>query len=494
MGIFRHLAPAASLLLMGLIAGCASSGRQSSPSAVVVPPGVDQQTAAQASRVADSNFVSVDAERRAQQEAEIGQRNLKKVDEFWKVLEQQVQQGALSQEQQASFDRELAQGAQALEKWKALTKNGTDDKAFKSAFQFCQQAQTHLENAVRINPFDKNARVLLSMAYYNLQRYFGESQNHERAISILERLIRIERGEHELYRLLGENYLALKDYRSAGENFARGQYVMIKTSFDAPPDSSLLFYYSYMQADAYARLHNAPAAVKTFKIARNFARTKQEQDDVDNYIKWINWDGGNIPASERWDEIVAMEQKKEYKKLADASLQLIPTLRTRRAKMAVHNKLAIIEFEFLDRKDDAVERMRTVHEALAPEELANPSEEVKLYLNTYGAMLHRLGVDAREAEQRKIALTYFAKAVTFNWDQVAKPLMEMVTLVWNSPDQAVGYAEKALQVGEGVLTAEEACELRSLLVKACKSAGQFDKARNYFTQWKECQARMAATN
>jgi hypothetical protein len=79
--------------------------------------------------------------------------------------------------------------------------------------------------------------------------------------------------------------------------------------------------------------------------------------------------------------------------------------------------------------------------------------------------------------------------VTFKWDQIAKALMETVTLVWNTPEQAVQYGEKALELGEGVLSDAEKCELLSLMVKANKSAGQFDKARTYFESLKKCQEK-----
>ncbi|MFQ5628142.1 MAG: tetratricopeptide repeat protein, partial [bacterium] len=318
---------------------------------------------------------------------------------------------------------------------------------------------------------------------------FGQEKNYQKSVEILERLVRIERGEHELFRLLAENYLAMGEHEKAARYFNIGKEVLIKTSFEGHTAAETLYYYAYMLGDTHARMKNARVAVNMFKAALKFARTEKDKSDVENYVKWINWDSGNISASEKWDEIIALENVKDYKKMASVCEKLLPELQTIEARLSVHQKLAVVEFEFLDRKGQAVERMKKVFEALSPLQLQNPDERTIPILNTYGAMLYRLGVDARNRDERKIALAYFSKASAFKWDQMAKALMEMVSLVWNTPRQAVNYGEKALQLGENVLTATEKCELLSLMVKAHKSAGQFEKARTYFNTWKKCQEK-----
>ncbi|MDQ7064361.1 MAG: hypothetical protein Q9P90_08935 [candidate division KSB1 bacterium] len=471
-----------------LLSACALPLRRPTKRVLRVPPGLDSTTVVQANRLANENFVSARRENEARKHAEVGKKSLKRVDDFWAYLEQRVERNPMSASEQAQFDREMAKGAQALQRWKALTKNGTDERAFQRALQYCLKAQQHLETAVRLNPFDKNARLLLAVTYYNLQNIFGQDQNFKKAVEILERLTRIEKGEHDLFRLLAENYMQLKDYRRALENFARAETVLIKTSFEAPPDTATLFYYAYMQGDMYARLYNAPAAVKKFAMAKTYARTEQERKDVENYLAWINWDGGNIRASEVWDEILALEAKKSYDRMARLCKKLLPKLQTKKAKLAVHHKLAVVEFEFLNRKETAVERMKAVYEALgAVAQSRNRPPEVQQYLDTYGAMLYRMGVDALERQQKKLALAYFTKSIEFDWNQVAKSYVEMVTLLWNSPEKAIYFGEKALAHAEGALSSRESCELLSLMVKAHKSAGLYDKARDYFQQWKQCR-------
>jgi hypothetical protein len=101
-------------------------------------------------------------------------------------------------------------------------------------------------------------------------------------------------------------------------------------------------------------------------------------------------------------------------------------------------------------------------------------------------MLYRLGIAARDQQEKKLSLAYFTKAASFEWDQVAKAYVEMVTLLWNDPEQAIFYGKKALANNNG-LSAEESDELLSLMVRAHKSAGLYDEARLFFQKWKQTQ-------
>lgn len=478
----------ASVWLIGVL-GCASSGGKYVKK-LNVPPGLDSTTVVRSLEIANNSFVSTQKEKEAEILSKKGEKDLDQVDEFWAYLKQDMKkQTKLSSSDKRQFDREMNLGSQNLAKWKKLTNNGTNESRAKEAMKYCQQAKQHLETAVKLNPFDRNARVLLAVTYYNLQHMFGLEKNYEKSIEILERLTRIEKGEHELFRLLAENYLAVKNYEQAMLNFQQAQKIMLKTSFEAPPDTSMLFYYMYAQGDAYARMYDEVRALKAFQVAETFARSPQEKADLDNYIKWIQWDNGNIRASELYDKILALEFEKKFDTMAQACEKLIPMLKTKKAKMSVYHKLAVVEFEILGRKAQAVERMRMVYETLEYENFGMTPKEIQPFYDSYGAMLYRLGVEARDKQEKKLALAYFNKAASFKWEQVAKAHIELVTLLWNDPEQAIFHGKKALANTNG-LTNEESDELLSLMVRAHKSAGLYDEAREYFTKWKQSRSKL----
>ncbi len=471
-----------------IIIGCASSGSKQAKR-IEVPPGLDSATVVQSLEVAKTNFVTAEQEEKAEQLGSAGKKELNKVDEFWAYLEQTVKVGGSSSDSVTQlFDRECDLGAQYLERFKKLSKNGTNEKKALEVQGYCQQAKEHLEKAIELNPFDKNARALLAITYYNLQQMFGLEKNYEKSIETLERLTRIEKGEYELFRLLGENYLAVKDYEKALFNIQKAQMVMLKTNFNSNPDTAKLFYYMYAQGDIYARMYDAAKSAKAFQVAEKFARTSQEKADVADYIKWLNWDGGNIRASELWDEILILENKKEYEKMAKTCEQLIPILKTQKAKLFVTHKLAVVEFEILGQKAQAVEKMRMLYDTLAKGEISAKAEEIIPFLNSYGAMLYRLGIEAREKQNKKLALAYFTKATAFKWDQLARAYIELATILWNNPEKVIFYGKKALENNKG-LSPEETNELLSVLVRAHKSAGHYDDAREYYEKWKHNESK-----
>jgi len=223
-------------------------------------------------------------------------------------------------------------------------------------------------------------------------------------------------------------------------------------------------------------------------VAEKFARTPQEKADVENYMKWINWDGGNIRAAELWDKILILENNKAFEKMAKASEKLITILKTKKAKLSVYHKLAVVEFEILGRKAQAVEKMRQVYDTFTRGEIPTTAEEIKPFLNSYGAMLYRLGIEAREKQEKKLALAYFTKAASFEWDQVARSYIELVTILWNDPEKAIFYGKKALDNNNGLST-EDSNELLSLMVRAHKSAGLYEEAREYFKKWKQSESK-----
>ncbi|KAA3657740.1 MAG: hypothetical protein DWQ10_12650, partial [Calditrichaeota bacterium] len=295
---YRVIMLIAWALVFAMIAGCASSGGKMANRKRRLPPGLDSTTVWESGKVADANFVSKRRENEAEKHHAVAKKQSKKVDEFWSFLENGDKPKDLSKNEKAQFDREFASGAKALERWKQITANGERNQMAENARTACLSAKQHLEQAVRLNPFDKNVRMLLAVTYYNLQHIFGQESNYRRAVEILERLVRIEKGEPELYRSLAENYMAMQRWEDAAQQYLKAEYVLKKTAFEAPSDTSKLFFYAYMQGDMTARMQQANAAIALFKKAQFYARTDGEKADVDTYIKWINWDGGQIANSE----------------------------------------------------------------------------------------------------------------------------------------------------------------------------------------------------
>ncbi len=484
-----------NLFLAFAFFACGGAKKSTRTTTRTLPPGLDSATVARANKFGEQNFVSTKRAQKAARAAHLGQARIQKVDAFLAELEKAETRGtALTPAQQADFARALKAGSDNLNAAQTAMNTPPAATTQAAAKASCLAAQRFLEDALRLNPFERNARLLLATTYFHLQRFFGEEKNYVKAVEVLERLVRLEKGEHAVYRLLAENYSALNDYQLALANYRRAEEVMRKLAFMSPPDTALLFYYNFGQGDALARLHEGPNALKAFEAARPFAKSTQDKQDLERYLAWVNWDGGNTRATEQWDKILEMEGEKQFAKAAAACQKLLPVLKTPKARSAVAHKLAVLEFEYLNQQSIAVERMQQLFETLpATEREAPRAEETKSYLNTYGAMLYRLGVEARKQDQKKLSLAYFTKAMSFKWENSARAGLELLPLVWNAPEEAIKYGKLALAANTG-LTPKENCQLMSMLIKAYKSAGQFDEARALFEDWKKCQGEQHAEN
>lgn len=491
----RNLILIFTLFLGCMLNACGGAKKSTRTNTRTLPPGLDSSTVVRANKFGEQNFVSTKREQKAARAKSLGQARLQKVDAFWAYLEKsETDNAALTTAQKTQFERALQAGTENLNAVQATLRHAPSPALSLTAKASCLEAQRFLEEAIRLNPFDRNARLMLAATYYHLQNLFGQEKNYAKAVEVLERLVRLEKGEHAIYRLLAENYLALNAYQLALTHYRRAEEVMRKLAFMTPPDTAMLFYYNFGQGDALARLHDGANALKAFEAARPFARTTQDRQDLERYLAWLNWDGGNTRASEAWDKVLEMERAKQFAPLAAACQNLLATVKTTQARTTVSHKLAVIEFEHLQRPDQAIARMQQVFESLSAAEREAPRTELaQVCLNTYGAMLYRLGVEARKQEQKKLSLAYFSKAMSFKWENAARVGLELLPLVWNAPEEAIKYGKLALAANH-TLSAKENCQLMSMLIKAYKSAGQFDEARVLFEDWKKCQGEQHAEN
>ena len=151
------------ILLSAVMPGCFSYRKRNSSAGVLkVPSGLDSTTTIRAYELAERNFVSTRREEDAQEYSDAGMQRLGSVDEFWRYLEQKNTLGrALSETEQAQFTRQMDQGSAALSAGKAR-KDGRGGST-EAALRYCQQAKEYFEAALKINPFDKNTRMLLSI-------------------------------------------------------------------------------------------------------------------------------------------------------------------------------------------------------------------------------------------------------------------------------------------------------------------------------------------
>lgn len=368
----------------------------------------------------------------------------------------------------------------------------------RSVLEKLQSARSFLEKAVALNPFDLEARSWLARVYQSLASRFADSDDQERAIEVLVNLVRLEKGEHSLYRRLGEAYFSMGLWEEAFKSFVEAEHVLRETAYEAvqdgpatmqalrsaPVDTATLFYYVYYQAVAQTKLRRADEAVSRFQFARELARKPADRQSVEAYIDWINWDDGNIAASEKRDSLLQLAADGRYAEAVRGLNALTSNLTTRAARDEIEWRAAVLEYQMLDKKSEAVARLQSiVSRKMAGDHAEATDSTDQRYFESYGTMCHNLGLE-HLAKNRQAAFAYFLQSVRIPWSGRAKSYLEVAKLSQNSPESVVDNCLAALR-WETMLDQEERAQAYRLLTTAYKRLGHFDKAREYYAKWLE---------
>lgn len=495
--ISRNITHGIQLLLFSLfiLSGCSGAFKfsKTNESQLEVPAGVDSTVAAEADSLADRLFVSIERENRSEKYKELGKKKATAGDTLWKYLSSDPD-AALQVDSTAAIEA-FNEGARNIQELAQLEANPNLSPALQQAevLRLLKQARESFERAVVLNPFDAEAKSWLARVYQSLASRFLNEDDNRRAVNVLENLTRLEKGEHTLFARLAECYYALEEWPEANRNFRQAEQVLRNAAGldfsetrdftqDAKIDTAALFYYVYYQGDTEIKMHDAEAGLASLNRALDYASTAQERADIHSYIAWINWDDGNTRAVEKRDRYIALQEKGEYKKAADGFEDLLPDLRTERARDEIVWRLAVLEFQHLDRQEEGIERLKEVVMKTPQDETGAPVDSTYTkYFDSYGVMCHNLGLENFN-KSRKVAFMYFKQAVTVDWENRAKSHLEIAKMSRNNPPAVIESCKQALATPEQ-LNDTELLQTYQLLVQGLKRTGKFDEARRYFAEW-----------
>lgn len=483
---------------------------------LMIPAGVDSATAIEADSLASNLFVSFEKEEKADSLKKQGVDYIEKGDSLWKYLTMKAGEKIVTRDDSIRFLEAYNKGALTLKEILALKEKTPADsvefnRLLSEQARLLDLAQESFEKAIQYNPYDNDAKNYLAYVYQLQAVRLGRQGNLERVAQILERLTRIIRGEHSLFAKLGEVYFAMKEWQKSYNSFKEAERVLLATAdLQFPPadtsitqiDTSAWFQYVYYQGYNATNLRQAELALRHLKRALQLAENENSRKTVQSVIDWINWDDGNIAASEERDRIFQLEDQQQFEEAANAYRQLLKHLRTQRAKDEIQWRLALIEFNFEGeaQKQSAIRRLqriverylyseRTIEDSTAtlqiapPENASYPDSLKKRYINAYGTMLYNLGAHYLRKKSRKMAFTYFYKSAQLQRSGQAKALLQIGVFSKNDPQNAIAFCEKARSL-ENQLSLREKKQLFSLLAQLYKQIGAFDKAREYYILWR----------
>lgn len=503
-------------ILLGIsfiIASCAGSKpsmREMMEKEQLSAAGVDSSIVAEADSLADDLFVSWERQQLASKKQNQGEAETAESNELWTAFSKAADGGSASPEDTLAAIEEFNKGAEHL---LALQELQASDTAI-DADDFRKQSLTHLDSArvyfeqsFLLNPFDTNTRIWLARVYQLLAERFLEDAYMDKAAVMMENLLRVDKGQHGLYGRLGQVYMALERWQKARQNFQSAEDVLQQTAMfmvpegemisdstvEAATDSAAWFLYVYYQAEMDIRLYEAESALASLERASFLSRNPEDSLTIKSTRDWINWDDGNIPASEYRDELQDLVDNDEYEDAAAGYKSLSKRLKTDRARREAEWRLAILEYSHLGKEEQALERLAVVAKYYLDDESGTALADTmyRQYYISYGTMCHNHGLMYLNDKKFRKALAYFKQSCVIPWKQRAKSYLEIAKLSINNPTQAVESAENAL-AGREELSRDEIKESLRIMVTALKRLGRFEEAAAYFREYRQ-QASIAKT-
>lgn len=507
--LYRRYLPIGTALLSLLIVACGGNPKAKKflGKNYPVPAGVDSLVAREADSLNIFLFVGSDTEKKGENLKKKARERLQRSDSLWARVAQKTRVNA---QDSIEATRTVEIGKNSLNKLAAaqedVERNKIDADTFKRVEKYLDESINAFEQAILLNPYDLEARSWLARVYRIKAERFQSAKDYERAARALEDLLYLDKGNHMIYFQLAENYYNMNAWKLAYDIFVEAEKVLRETSFlavnsteasihdlnRASVDTATMFYYRYYQGVTQARLYNADEALSILHSAKALAQTDDDRDRVQNYIDWINWDDGNIRASEIRDSLIVLQREGKFKQATDGFLRLVRYLRTQRTRDEIEWRAAVLEYQKLSKQDEAVRRLHALIERTAKNDLGAPLDtSYQHYFEDYSTMCYNLGLEnARQSDWQK-AYAYFLQASKIHWKGKGKCHVEIAKIVQNNPDLVIEHCKKA-QEQENTLTNMERQQLYQLLSVAYLKKRMPEEAKRARHNWLMLQRGMSS--
>lgn len=340
-----------------------------------------------------------------------------------------------------------------------------------------EKARTEFEQTFKTNPFDIKTQNYLIWVFQNLAELYDHCDSTLRAIQMLEYLTYILNDDPKLYFALGEKYFNIGKWDLALAKVRTSIDLMLNNNWDSI-DKNELFWHYYLRANAEINLDMIQQALLSLNYAKLIAPSAVEADDIQKKIDWINWDDGNLPASRKSDSLdMRMNQGSDnYGKIKQDYLNLLGQVRTDKAKMDVNWRIAQLEFNFLQQRDNAVERMLKVVQQIQLDSTKKSTDpKFQKYIEDYCLMCYVLGTEHLANQDFRKAFVYFYQSTAFGWSQAGKSYLQLAKLSALDNLSVLRFGQQALNCEEQ-LSQEERTTLYHVLFIAYKRLGRFEEA------------------
>ena len=346
-----------------------------------------------------------------------------------------------------------------------------------NAILLFEKARSNFEETFKLNPFDIRTQNYLIWVFQNLAELYDHCDNKLRAINMLEYLTYILNDDPKLYYTLGQKYFNIGKWEKSLVNIRASIDLILNDDWNKI-DTNQLFWHYYLRATAEIQMDLIPESLLSLNYAKLIAPSERDSEEVQKKIDWINWDDGNLYASRKSDtlETKLVQGVKDYSLIKQEYVELLRQVKTAKARQDIKWRIAQLEFNFLNEREIAIDRMMKVVKEIEIDSTKRAADpQFQKYIEDYCMMSYILGFEHLKKQHHKKAFVYFYQSIVYSWSKIGKSYLQLAKLVTLDNNSVLKFAQQAL-IYEDQLTADEKNSLYQLFYLSYKKLGRFDDA------------------
>jgi len=362
----------------------------------------------------------------------------------------------------------------------------TWEQATPRLIQLLEEVRDYFEQGIQINPFDKNIRRGLTTIYTYLEGLYSRQQDDFNQLQVIKNLLYLEQDRIrriDLFNRAGNIYSKYELWEPARQSYQNAVTMLFETEEEAEVDTTRLFNNIYLRGMAELKLYQDEPALTSFTRARMIAPDEKWYRTLTGLLDFINWDGGNIRASEKYRDAQNLFRQKRYDDAEKQYLNLIPIVKTEKARIQAQLDLVRLQFYYLKKKQPAIEQLFHIVSQFPLDSTTRvPIDTTKKELwETYSKMCLQLGIESVNSD-KKAAFAYLLKCSQIESAARGKAFLNLAIMSVNNPQISLSYCKRALDYQSG-LNQQEKKYLYNTLYKAYLKQGEFAEALEWFKKY-----------
>ena len=350
-----------------------------------------------------------------------------------------------------------------------------------------EQAKDYFEEGMRLNPFDKYTPPWLISTYSQLEKLYAYKKEPTKRLQLLKNLLYLQNDPKTrlyLFNNIGMIYRQFGQYTQARDYFQFAVDAIFESN-DAQIDTTNLFQNIYLRGEMQLKLYEDEPALTSFIHARMIAPNQDIFNSITGLIDYINWDGGNIRASEKYNEAITLYNEKKYDEAEIAYLELLGIVQTEKATNQIQLYLAKMQFYQLNKQDDAIDRLwNVVNKYTLNSDTGIPSDSTyKNLWENYAKLCLDMGLNNYFKDKRS-SFTYFLKSSQIESPSRGKAFLNLAMASACNPQICLSYCVRTLDYQER-LNKEDKKLLYQTFYQAYLKQGNFEQALNWFKKLNE---------